>query len=73
MQSAKARAEAEQEQMPQTLARMVARLSGPSGAGNAALAEFQELRSEADQLNNLLREKGCAAQHISVDAPAFLK
>lgn len=59
--------------MPQTLARMAARLSGPPGAGNAALTEFQEARSDADQLNDLLREKGCATYPISVDAPAFLK
>jgi hypothetical protein len=72
MQAAKERAEKEEEQMPQTLARMIARLSGPPGAGNAALTEFAELRSDADQLNELLREKGCASYMIDVDAPAFL-
>lgn len=73
LESAKARAEKEEEQMAQTLARMLARLSGPPGAGNAALTEFQELRGDADQLNDLLREMGCATHPISVDAPAFLK
>lgn len=70
---AKARAELEEEQLASTLARMFARVSGPPGAGNAALVEFQELRSDADQLNDLLREKGCATTPIWVDAPAFLK
>lgn len=73
MQSAKARAEKEEEQTPQTLARMVARLSGPPGAGNAALTEFTELRSDADQLNDLLREKRCARYRIDVEAPTFLQ
>jgi hypothetical protein len=73
MLSVKARAELEEEQLAPTLARMFARVSGPPGAGNAALAEFQELRSDADQLNDLLREKGCATYPIWVDAPAFLK
>ena len=73
MLSVKARAELEEEKLAPTLARMFARVSGPPGAGNAALAEFQELRSDADQLNDLLREKGCATYPIWVDAPAFLK
>ena len=38
----KERAEKEQEQLAKTLERMFARLSGPPGAGNAALAEFQQ-------------------------------
>ena len=71
MLSAKARAELEEEQLAPTLARMFARVSGPPGAGNAALTEFLELRSDADQLNDLLREKGCATYPVSVDAPAF--
>jgi hypothetical protein len=73
MLSAKERAEKEQEQMAPTLERLLARLSGPSGAGNAALAESQEARRDADQLNDLLGEKGCATSDIGVDAPAFLK
>jgi hypothetical protein len=73
MRAAKARAEMEEEQLSPTLARMFARVSGPPGAGNAALVEFQELRSDADQLNELLGEKGCAKYDIGVDAPAFLK
>ena len=73
MRSAKARAEMEEEQMSPTLARMFARVSGPPGAGNAALAEFQELRSDADQLNELLGEKGCTRYTIDVEPPAFLQ
>jgi hypothetical protein len=73
MLSAKARAELEEDHLAPTLARMFARASGPPGAGNAALAEFRELRSDADQLNDLLREKGCATYPIWVEAPAFLK
>jgi hypothetical protein len=72
MRSAKARAETEQEQVPPTLARMIARLTGPPGAGNAALPEFQTIRSDASQLNDLLKEKGCAEYRIDVKAPAFL-
>jgi hypothetical protein len=72
MEATKVRAEKEEEQMAQTLERMFARLSGPPGAGNAALAEFQETRRDADQLNDLLREKGCATYSIGVDDPAFL-
>jgi hypothetical protein len=73
MRSAKARAEMAEEQMSPTLARMFARASGPPGAGNAALAEFQELRSDADQLNDLLSEKGCTRYTIDVEPPAFLQ
>jgi hypothetical protein len=73
MRATKERAEKEQEQTAQTLERMFARLSGPPGAGNAALAEFQEARDDVDQLNNLLREKGCATYPIGVDAPSFLR
>jgi len=73
MQAAKARAEKEQAQMPQTLERMVARLSGPSGAGNVALAEFQATRGDIDGLNDLLREKGCARYTVDVEPPAFLQ
>ena len=69
----KERAEKEEEQLAQTLKRMFARLSGPPGAGNAALAEFQETHRDADQLNDLLREKGCTTYAIGVDDPAFLK
>ena len=72
MEAIKARAEKEEEQMAQTLERMFARLSGPPGSGNAALAEFRETRRDADQLNDLLREKGCATYAIDVDYPAFL-
>jgi histidinol-phosphate/aromatic aminotransferase/cobyric acid decarboxylase-like protein len=73
MQAKKERAEKEQEQMPQTLSRMFSRFSGPPGGGNAALAEFNEARRDADQLNDLLREKGCSTYDIGVDAPAFIK
>ncbi len=69
----KERAEKEEEQMAQTLERMFARFSGPSGAGNAALAELRELRRDADELNGLLRGKGCASYVIDVDDPAFLE
>jgi hypothetical protein len=72
-QSAKARAEREEEQLPQTMARMIARLSGPPGAGNAALADFEETRRQADELNHLLREKGCATYEIDAGEPAFLQ
>jgi hypothetical protein len=72
-QAAKARAEKEQEQLPQTMARMIARLSGPPGAGNAALADFEETRSKAGELNHLLREKGCASYEIDAGKPAFLR
>jgi hypothetical protein len=72
MEAAKERAEKEEGQMAQTLERMFVRLSGPPGAGNAALAEFQGMRRDADQLNDLLREKGCATYSIGVDDPAFL-
>jgi hypothetical protein len=73
MLAAKTRAELEEQKLAPTLARTFARVSGPPGAGNAALAEFQDLRSDADQLNDLLREKGCATFPIWVDAPEFLK
>lgn len=73
MRSAKTRAEKDEEQTPQTLAHLVARLSGPPGAGNAALAEFTELRSDADQLNDLLKERRCAKHKIDVEAPTFLQ
>lgn len=73
MQSAKERAEKEQELMAPTLARVFARVSGSPGAGNAALGEFRKLHGDADQLNGLLREKGCAQHTIGVDAPAFSK
>lgn len=73
MEATKKRAEEEEEQMAQTLDRMFARLSGPPGAGNAALAEFRETRRDADELNDLLRKKGCATYVIDVDDPAFLK
>ena len=72
MRSAKARAETEQGQVPPTLARMVARRTGPPGAGNAALTEFRKMRSDASQLNDLLKEKGCARYKIDVEAPTFL-
>jgi hypothetical protein len=73
MQAAKKQAEAEEEQMAPTLARLFARLSGPPGAGNAALAKFEEARRDADQLNDLLGEKGCARSTIDIEAPAFLQ
>lgn len=73
MEATKERAEKEEEQLAQTLKRMFARLSGPPGAGNAALAEFQETHRDADQLNDLLREKGCTPYAIGVDDPAFPK
>jgi hypothetical protein len=73
MQATKARAEAEQAQTAPTLTRMVARFSGPPGAGNTALAAFQKAYRDAEQLNDLLREKGCATVPVGVDAPAFLK
>ena len=73
MRATKERAEKEQDQPARTLEQMLARASGPRGTGNAALDEFQEARSDIDQLNDLLREKGCAIYPIGVDAPAFLK
>ena len=57
LEAEKERAEKEEEKMAATLERMFARLSGPPGAGNAALAEFRETRRDTDQLNDLLREK----------------
>jgi hypothetical protein len=72
MQAEKTRAEKEQEEVPQTLALMLARLSGPPGTGNAALIEFQKISREVDELNALLKEKGCAIYPIGVDAPRFL-
>lgn len=72
MQLAKARAKMEEQKIAPTLARMLARLAGPPGAGNAALAEYQHLRSDADQLNELLREKGCASFTIDIGAPLLL-
>lgn len=71
--AAKERAEKEEEKMAPTLERLFARLSGPPGDGNAALVEFRETRRDTDQLNDLLREKGCATYVIGVDDPAFLK
>src|SRR5688572_4758654 len=53
MEATKERAEKEEGQMAQTLERMFARLSGPPGAGNAALAELRETRRDAEQLNDL--------------------
>ena len=73
LEAAKERAEKEEEKTAPTLERLFARLSGPHGAGNAALSEFRETRRDADQLNDLLREKGCARYVIGVDDPAFLK
>lgn len=73
MQSAKARAEREEERMPQTIVRAYERIVGPRGAGNAALIEFHEARSDAGQLSALLGEKGCARHKINVQAPAFLQ
>lgn len=73
MRAAMLRAEKEEEQLPQTLARTAARFSGPPGAGNAAFAEFTELRNDADQLNDLLREKRCAGYTIDIGLPAFLR
>lgn len=73
MQASKERAEKEQEDFPQTVERLFARISGPRGAGNASLAEFQEVRRDAHQLNDLLRKKGCVPYVIGDDTPAFLK
>lgn len=73
MRAMKERAEKEQAQPAQTLERMFARFFDPPGAGNAALAEFLKSRSDIDQLNDLLREKGCATYPIGVDYPEFLK
>ncbi len=72
MRTAMSRAEEEEARMPQTLARTVARLSGPPGAGNAAFADFTELRNDADRLNDLLKEKKCAGYVIDVGLPAFV-
>ena len=69
----KERAENEQEDLPQTVERMFARISDPRGAGNAALAEFREARRDADQMNDLLGDKGYATYIIAVDVPAFSK
>jgi hypothetical protein len=71
MQEAKARAEKHEEQAAPTLLQMLARMSGPPGAGNPVLAEFQSARRDADQLNDLLREKGCATHPIGVAPPDF--
>lgn len=71
MQAAKERAEKEEEQMPQTLARMFESLSGPPGAGNAAFTEFTELRADADQLNDLLKEKRCGRYSIDIGVPTL--
>jgi hypothetical protein len=73
MRSAKQRAETEQEQLPPTIARMAARLSGSPGSGNAAYAEYQKLHSDAEQLNDLLREKGCASYRIDGEAAPSLQ
>jgi hypothetical protein len=73
MRATKERAEKEQEKPPQTLERMFARFFDPPGAGNAALVEFLEARRDIEQLNDLLREKGCPTYPIGVDYPAFLK
>lgn len=73
MQEAKARAEKHQEQVAPTLLQMLARISGPPGAGNPALVEFQRARRDADQLNDLLREKGCATHPIGITPPQFSK
>lgn len=73
MQAAKTLAEKEEEQLATTLARLLARISGPPGAGNGALVKFEEARREADQLNDLLGEKGCARYVIGVEAPAFMR
>jgi hypothetical protein len=71
MQKAKARAEKHQEKVAPTLLQMLARMSGPPGAGNPALIEFQKARYDADQLNDLLREKGCATHPIGVALLGF--
>ena len=47
--------------------------TGPPGAGNTALGEFQAARRDADQLNEGLTEKGCTTNSIGVEDPAFLK
>lgn len=71
MRAALVRTEKEEEQMPQTLVRTMERLSGPPGAGNAAFAEFTELRNDADRLNDLLRRKRCAEYRVDIGEPAF--
>jgi hypothetical protein len=73
MHEAKARAEKHQEQAAPTLLQMLARMSGPPGAGNPALGDFQKARRDADQLNDLLRERGCATRSIVVAPPRFSK
>lgn len=73
MQEAKARAEAYEQQVAPTLSQMFARMSGPPGAGNPALAEFQRAHRDAEQLNNLLRDKGCATHAITVAPPRLSK
>jgi hypothetical protein len=73
MQEAKARAEKHEEQAAPTLLQMLARMSGPPGAGNPALGEFQKARRDADQLNDLLRVMGCATHPIGVAPPRFSK
>jgi len=59
--------------MPRTIARAGQRIFGAPGAGNAALVEFREALSDADQLNALLSEHGCAQHRIDVPEPAFLR
>ncbi len=73
MQEAKARAEKHQEQVAPTLSQMLARISGPPGAGNPALAEFQKAHRDAEQLNDLLSERGCATRSVAVAPPRFSK
>jgi hypothetical protein len=73
IRTAKARAEAEQEEFAPTLDRTWARLSGPPGVGNAAFGDYETARKDADQLNDMLREKGCATFDVGVEAPAFLE
>lgn len=73
MHEAKVRAEKHQEQVAPTLVQMLARMSGPPGAGNPALGDFQRARRDSDQLNDLLRERGCATHSIAVAPPRFSK
>ena len=73
MRSARARAEKEEQQIPPTLARLAARVSRRPGAGNAALAEFQDISRDAVELSSLFKEKGCAGTTVDVEVPAFLQ
>ncbi len=71
MRVTRKQAEEEQQALAPTIARMFARASGAPGAGNAALAEFHEAQRDAEQLNALLREKGCPSRPVGNSTPEW--